>query len=259
MENWVEVGKKLEEHLRPATFPLGIRFLAEGEAAPERARRPIDESGCPIAICQAFSISRRRGLTLYFDREQSSCPLASAALGWGQGGEEALMASFLQVMNYARDEETARKKSGGMAKLEAGRYPALVIFPLTRARVEPHLAMVYGTPAQVMRLVQATSRWTGERVQAAFGGIGGSCNEGLIGTFLADMPRAALPGNGDRVFAATQDDEMIFAFPASWAERVLEGLEATASRGVRYPVPTFMDYHLPFVDLVAKFGQGAGD
>lgn len=254
-EGWAETGKRLEEQLRPATFPLGVRFLEEGEGAPERARRPSDEAGCPIAVCQALSICRRRGLTLYMDREQSSCPLASAAMGWGEGGEDALMASFLQVMNYARDEETARKRTEGMARLEMGRYPALTVFPLTRARVEPHLVMVYGTPAQVMRLVQAAARWTGERVQASFGGIGGSCNEGLVGAFLADAPRVALPGNGDRVFAATQDDELIFAFPASWAEMIMEGLEATSARGIRYPIPTFMDYRLPFADLVEKFGE----
>ncbi|MDI6873667.1 MAG: DUF169 domain-containing protein [Actinomycetota bacterium] len=127
--------------------------------------------------------------------------------------------------------------------------------PLARTRVEPHLIMVFGNPAQIMRLVQAVSRWTGERVAEDCGGIGGSCNEGLVRVFLEDRPRVALQGNGDRVFAATQDDELLFSFPASWADRVEEGLEATSQRGIRYPIPTFINYRLPFVDLMARYGD----
>jgi uncharacterized protein (DUF169 family) len=257
MDEWREAGVKIEEYLRPATYPVAVRFLARGEEAPEKARRPLVEVGAPIAVCQGLSLCRRRGMTVLLDREQSSCPLVGAAMGWEEGGEDFLTASFLQVMNYARDEETAKRRMEGMARLEKGRYTALVLSPLARTRVEPHLVLVYGNPAQVMRLVQAVVRWTGEGVPAAFGGIGGSCNEGIVRTFLDGVPRVALPGNGDRVFAATQDDEIIFAFPASWTEKVLEGLEATSARGVRYPVPIFMNYRLPFADLVEKFGGGS--
>jgi uncharacterized protein (DUF169 family) len=104
-----------------------------------------------------------------------------------------------------------------------------------------------------MRLVHATAHWTGERVPAEFGGIAGSCNEGLVRTFTTATPRVALPGNGDRVFATTHDDELIFAFPAAWADRILQGLEATSERGIRYPIPTFINYRLPFTDLMQKF------
>ena len=255
MKEWHDIGISLEKSLRPETFPLAARFLVEGEPPPERARRPLDEAGCSIALCQGFSISRRRGLTLVFDLESSSCPLANAAMGWVGSPDPSFLVSFLQVMNYARDEETARRRAEGMAMLPAGKYPMLVLSPLARTRVEPHVIMVYANAAQVMRLVQATARWTGERVPAAFGGIAGSCNDGLVRTFLSDVPQAALPGNGDRVFAAAQDRELVFAFPASWAERIVEGLEATAARGIRYPIPTFMEYKLPFADLVAKFGS----
>lgn len=163
------------------------------------------------------------------------------------------MATFLRTMNYSRDDETARRRSEDMAMLEPGRYTGVVLSPLTRTRVEPHIIMIYGNPAQIMRLVHATAHWTGERVPAEFGGIAGSCNEGLVRTFTTATPRVALPGNGDRVFATTHDDELIFAFPAAWADRILQGLEATSERGIRYPIPTFINYRLPFTDLMQKF------
>lgn len=259
MQEWRDLGEKLEGFIRPATFPVAVRFLAAGEESPERARRPVEEVGCKIALCQGLTLTRERGLTILLEREESSCPLANAALGWEGEADPSFMTAFLQMMNYARDEATALKRARGMAMLEPGAYPGIVFSPLTRTRVEPHLVLVYGNPAQIMRLVHAAVRWTGERVPAEFGGIAGSCNEGVLRTFIAATPRVALPGNGDRVFATTHDDELIFAFPAAWAERIMEGLEATSARGVRYPIPTFINYHLPFEDLVERFGpQGGG-
>ena len=258
MQEWRDLGVRLEGFIRPATFPVAVRFLAPGEAPPKKARRPGEEAGCKIALCQALTLTRERGLTIHLEREESSCPLVNAALGWEGEVDSSFMMAFLQMMNYARDEEAARKRAQGMAMLEPGAYPGVVFSPLARTRIQPHLVLVYGNPAQIMRLVHAAVRWTGERVPAEFGGIAGSCNEGVIRTFVADTPRVALPGNGDRVFATTHDDELIFAFPAAWSERMIEGLEATASRGIRYPIPTFINYHLPFEDLVEKFGAGSG-
>jgi uncharacterized protein (DUF169 family) len=255
MEEWRNIGVRLEEFIRPATFPVAVRLLEQGEEPPERSRRPLDETGCRIAFCQVLTLARERGLTMAFSLEDSSCPLANAALGWDEKTSPSFMTSFLRVMNYARDDEAALKRVAGMARLEPGKYPLVVFSPLTRTRVEPHLILVYANPAQVMRLVHAVTHWTGERVPADFGGIAGSCNEGVIRTFVLDNPRVALPGNGDRVFATTHDDELIFSFPASWADKVIEGLEATAARGVRYPIPTFMNYRLPFADLLEKFSE----
>jgi uncharacterized protein (DUF169 family) len=253
MDEWRDSGARLEGFIRPATFPVAVRFLAPGENPPERARRPSTEVGGKIAICQGLTLARERGLTMLLDLVESSCPLANSALGWDELIGPSFMVAFLQTMNYARDEDTANRRVEGMARLEPGAYPGIVLSPLSRTRIEPHLILVYGNPAQIMRLVHATSRWTGDRVAADFGGIAGSCNEGIVRTFITGNPRVALPGNGDRVFATTHDDELIFAFPASWAERIMEGLEATGARGIRYPIPTFMNYRLPFEDLMEKF------
>ena len=46
-----------------------------------------------------------------------------------------------------------------------------------------------------------------------------------------------LPGNGDRVWAMVQDDELAFTIPASLLDQVIKGLEATHQTGVRYPIP----------------------
>ena len=80
MQDWRELGERLESHVRPATFPITVRFLTPGEEPPERARIPLEEAGCKVALCQGLTLTRERGLTMYFERGGSSCPLANAAL-----------------------------------------------------------------------------------------------------------------------------------------------------------------------------------
>lgn len=252
MERWHELSRRIEEHVRPASFPVAVRFLEEGEDPPERARRPVGDLGSPLSLCQGLTLTRTRGWTVAFGPEDSSCPVATYTMGWGEQVDLTAMHGFLLAMNYAASEDAARAKVEGLARLEPGKYPMLVLSPLSRTRVEPQVVLVYGNPAQVMRLVQAACRWAGDAVTGRFGGIAGSCNEGALRTLRDGVPGVALPGNGDRVFAATRDDELVFGFPADWADRIADGLDATSRSGVRYPIPTMLEYELPFASLMSR-------
>ncbi len=74
-------------------------------------------------------------------------------------------------------------------------------------------------------------------VQSEFSGRGGTCTEGVLQTFKTRRPKVVLPGNGDRVWAMVQDEEIAFAIPSNWLDPVISGLEATHQTGVRYPIP----------------------
>src|SRR5512136_3430549 len=76
------LAKHLEQHLRVATFPVGIRPLAPGEPIPAKAKRPKQDLHVEVAICQAISFARRYGWTLAFSGEDLSCPIAKAAFGF---------------------------------------------------------------------------------------------------------------------------------------------------------------------------------
>ena len=64
--------------------------------------------------------------------------------------------------------------------------------------------------------------------------------------FETDECQVILPCTGDRMFGQTQDDEMAFSIPASKLDEVMEGLQSTHKNGIRYPVPTFMNYTAKF-------------
>ena len=52
-------AREIETHIRPATFPVAVKLLGEGDPLPEKAKRPRRDMNVQIAICQAVAMSRR--------------------------------------------------------------------------------------------------------------------------------------------------------------------------------------------------------
>jgi len=58
-----EMTDKLEQFVRPATFPVGIKMLKPGEEFPPKTRTPAD-LGSRFATCQTINIVRRYGWSI---------------------------------------------------------------------------------------------------------------------------------------------------------------------------------------------------
>jgi uncharacterized protein (DUF169 family) len=72
------------------------------------------------------------------------------------------------------------------------------------------------------------------------------CSELIVTPMDTNQPQVILPCYGDRIFGQTQDHEMAFAAPWSWMEEIIAGLEGTHKGGVRYPIPSFLNYEAKF-------------
>ena len=124
-----------------------------------------------------------------------------------------------------------------MKRLESGKYSHLLIAPIEIAGFEPDVVMLYGTPAQVMRLVQAARQGDNQGISAIATGFG-DCGDIVARTILTDQCQFIMPSGGDRVFGGTQDHEVIFAIPQSKVEAVIKGLKDSHKAGFRYPILT---------------------
>ena len=134
-----------------------------------------------------------------------------------------------------------------MDRLEVGRYGAVVISPLTRTKIAPDVILVYGNPAQIMRLIQGATYKEGKRVKSELAGIAASCTGGIIRAFNTGEYQVVIPGNGDRIFACTYDNEMLFAIPAAKAPDIIVGMRA--QRIAKYPIPMALQMPPPFPGL----------
>jgi uncharacterized protein (DUF169 family) len=235
---YAQLDQAIGTFVRPDTFPLGIRMLSPGEGVPEGVRIPTRDVGEHWIVCQSIGIARRYGWSIAVGRDDVICPLASVSFGFRppstryDAGEAALGM-------YCSDAGAAEALEAATWRFETGRYERLCVAPLAKLTFDPHVVVVYGNSAQVMRLVNAALHARGGRIESSSGGRL-DCAEIVIQTMQTNEPKVVLPCNGDRVFGMAQDTEMAFAFPADRAAEIVAGLEATHKGGVRYPIPVAM-------------------
>jgi uncharacterized protein (DUF169 family) len=67
-----------------------------------------------------------------------------------------------------------------------------------------------------------------------------ACAQEFVYPHLSQKCNVIIPAQGERLFAMTMDDELVFSIPKSQIEAVLEGVEITHKRGIsRIPTPYF--------------------
>lgn len=234
------LDRALAKHVRPATFPLAIRMLEEGESFPPRTKRPKEDLGQQIAICQGLALSRHYGWAIGMREEDISCPLALAVWGF-----RPMLDYFLDGMTcagmYTKTAAEGVITEAQTEKWDHGQWAGVISAPLQRSAFEPHVILIYGNSAQVMRLLTARLWSTGGRLSSSFSGRI-DCADAVIATMKQDECQVILPCYGDRVFGQAADDEMAFTIPASKIDLIVEGLEATHRGGIRYPIPKFLTY-----------------
>jgi len=189
LENWMDIGKAPEEMLRPQSYPLAVKLVKDESEFPERTRRPEQK----IAVCQALTMSRRYGWTLGITENDSGCPGASLAYGWTRIADENTIAQFFLAAGYASDEDGAKTIVENIDRLESGKYSGVVISPLTRTKIVPDVVLVYGNPAQIMRLIQGSMYKEGQKVKSELAGMAASCTGGIIRAFNQTSIRWLFP------------------------------------------------------------------
>ncbi len=242
MKEWHRQGEKIRRLVNPATFPVAVRLLREESGIPPGTRRPRRDLGIRAAPCQAAAMARRYGWTVALGKEDLGCAIAAHTYGWERTMDEGPAIRFMTAMNYAGDEAAARRCLASFRRLEAGEDLVVVYSPLEWTRVEPDVVLVHVNPAQLMRLIHGGTHRSGRPVEGGFSGRAASCTEGVLGAYLDGTMKVVLPGNGDRVWGGCQDHEVAAAIPAGLLAEVVEGLEKTHARGIRYPIPTYLRY-----------------
>lgn len=247
-----KIGEKIETYIRPSTFPLAVRLIRSDDDIEPNFKRTSRDLKLQNFVCQNFKMSRSYGWTIAVTEEDTNCKLARAVYGWDEISEEtADWMNQFSIGLYAKDKETAEKMSPHMYFLN-NEYKGLVISPLVRSKVVPDVVLMYCLPAQAMRLIQSYLYVEGGVLEFTSAGKVGSCHEGVAKTFLTDKPQLVVLGNGDRIWGGAQDSEVMFSCPRSKLDALVEGLEATHAAGLRYPIPSYMNYSAGFQEDFEK-------
>jgi uncharacterized protein (DUF169 family) len=232
--------ESLEEHIRPTTFPVAVRFLRNGEEPPPKARRPLADMQRHVTVCQGWALARKYGWTTLLRPEDMKCPLGALVAGFAAPNAYYDEGNLCAGM-YTADEQAGARSEASVEKFKPLEIDGIVFAPLQRADFTPEVVIIYGNAAQVMRLVAAALWKKGGRIQSSFAARM-DCSDHLVVPLRTDEWQVILPCNGDRIFAGAQDDEMAFSLPWGKAEELVTGLAGTHKGGIRYPIPTFLTY-----------------
>ena len=247
------LAQAIERHIRPSSFPLAVRMIHSEDELPQRVKRPGRDLKMDSALCQGLSFSRRYGWTIAVSREDISCPIGATLFGFRPRVEHFEQGNCCAGM-YTKDAQAGAKTEAAAPCFDFGEYFAMVSGALARVDFEPDVILVFGNPAQVMRLLTGALWESGGYIASRFSGRT-DCADEIIETMRTRKPQVILPCYGDRIFGQTQDHEMAFAFPWSFASTLVEGLEGTHKGGVRYPIPMHLNYTASFPPSYEKLRE----
>jgi len=235
-----DFDEAVAKYVRPGSFPLAIRMVREGEELSERTKRPHRDMNIKVAVCQTFSMARRYGWQLAVGEEDINCPLALTAFGFKEELELYDCGAMCAGM-FTETKQAGARTEAQVPKFSFKEYKYILAAPVSRADFVPHVYLVYGNSAQIMRLVAAALYKKGGYLTSKFSARL-DCADICIETMKSRDPQVILPCYGDRVFGQTGDDEMAISLPVGIEEDLIRGLEGTHRGGIRYPVPAYLQH-----------------
>jgi uncharacterized protein (DUF169 family) len=246
IDEYRKAGQELYERLHLASYPVAIKYVKEDSEFTSGAVRP-SVNGQKWSLCQAYTYSRRWGMTVGMTREDNFCVPATVWHRWVDLPWEEFIQSQIR-QGWHKDEEAERKRCArsleilGEERLEkAAEYVGSMCTPLPFTSFIPDTVLVYGNGENITHIIHALT-YEGEHFPAStFEGFGESCMKGGLVPFITQVPQVVIPGMGDRSFSGTYDYEIAIGMPATFLFSVMENLFKTGGRlNMGKPVRTLL-------------------
>ena len=234
--NGKQIVEDLNRLLRLRTTPIGMKLFESVDemTAIERIRRPKDVHTTDQIVGQAA----RNGWTVGITAEDLVGAQCSTVIGLHPRSEDWLSGDRMNGVWFGSQQDAAAHQSA-MDVVDYGKYQAMAVSPLTSGRLNPpDICLIYATPAQMILFINGL-QWTGYK-KLDFGCVGESACADSWGRALATgEPSLSLPCYAERRYGGVMEDELLMAIPPSFLPKVIQGLEALAGNGLRYPIPSY--------------------
>ncbi|PIE53415.1 hypothetical protein CSA37_01690 [Candidatus Fermentibacteria bacterium] len=233
-----EMEELLFKALKLDTHPVAVRLSENGT---DLAEQPLS---LKLNNCQLISIARHQGKYSSGAPERMVCAIGAACTGLVKT-PSGFIDGTAAVGKYTADSEAGREFFRNTFKLgdSGARYRAIEFAPLGSAPFNADVVIVYGNPAQIMRLVHANSWRDGCATRGDTVAEAAVCSSMAIAMNTGEAI-IGLPCAGDRRFGGTQNHEMLFAAPFEvFREKIVPSLaEMLEAAGSLYPVAPWVMY-----------------
>ena len=234
--NGERIVADLNRLLRLRTTPIGMKLFESIDemTAIERIRRPKDVHTTDQIVGQAA----RNGWTVGITAEDLVGAQCSTVIGLHPRNEDWLSGDRMNGVWFGSQEDAAAHQKA-MDVVDYGKYQAMAVSPLSSGRLNPpDICLIYATPAQMILFINGL-QWTGYK-KLDFGCVGESACADSWGRALATgEPSLSLPCYAERRYGGVMEDELLMAIPPHFLPKVIQGLIALASNGLRYPIPSY--------------------
>ena len=237
MDNFEEIrsfGEEIERRLRLKTFPLAVKMLENEADTPEGAMRPMRDLGYHLTTCQGFSLSRRSATLVAMLKEDMWCSESVIGLGLADP-PQYFLDGHTRFPGDNASLEAGRNWAHDRPRLEAGKYTGIVSSPLDKVNYEPDVIILYCDTAQLKLMLSAAAWKDGHEVTCTVSGKG-ACVYAVVPVMQQGSYQVTVPCGGDRSFAMSQDDEMIFSFPPEKINELKAALEDLSNHGRQLPI-----------------------
>lgn len=234
--NGERIVADLNRLLRLRTTPIGMKLFESIDemTAIQRIRRPKDVHTTDQIVGQAA----RNGWTVGITAEDLVGAQCSTVIGLHPRNEDWLSGDRMNGVWFGSQEDAAAHQKA-MDVVDYGKYQAMAVSPLSSGRLNPpDICLIYATPAQMILFINGL-QWTGYK-KLDFGCVGESACADSWGRALATgEPSLSLPCYAERRYGGVMEDELLMAIPPHFLPKVIQGLIALASNGLRYPIPSY--------------------
>ncbi|MFQ3366410.1 MAG: hypothetical protein ACI9BS_000546 [Candidatus Poriferisodalaceae bacterium] len=233
---WDSLLARLQALLRIRTTPIGMklfRTIEEMEAVP-RIRRPDSIHTTDQIVGMAARLNWTVGIT-QSDLVGAQC---GAVLGLHPQDDEWLSGDRMKGVWFETLEDSSAHQHA-MDCVPFGTYAAMAVSPLNAKRLNPpDICLIYATPAQMIILINGL-QWRDYK-KLDWSCVGESaCADSWGRALQTGQPSLSIPCFAERRYGGVMEDELLMAISPEDLAVSIEGMEALAKNGLRYPIPTY--------------------
>ncbi len=254
--DYAKTAADLERLLRLRAIPFGMKLFATVEemAAIPRIRRP---QSTVHTLDQIVAQAARLGWTVGITAEDLVGAQCRAVVGL-TAQDETWKAGKSYVGVWYATPEDARAHQEAMEVVPHGSYRALAVSPLASGRLSPpDIALFYATPGAMIYFINGL-QWQGYK-RFDWSVVGESaCADSWGRALKTRQPSLSIPCFAERRYGGVLDDEMLMALPPEMLAKAIEGMEALAKNGFRYPFPQYGIQQDVRAGMAVSYGEKKG-
>ena len=231
-QNHGKLAADLERLLKLRSIPFGMTLCERREdmEAIPRIRRPQ----AIHTMDQIVGQTSRLGFTIGVTADDLVGAQCRAVVGLGNAKDAEWASGQHMAGVWFATVDDARAHQEAMECVPDGKYEALVLSPLAAGRIDPQIALFYATPGAMMYFINGL-QWSGYR-RFDWSVVGESaCADSWGRALKTGKPSLSIPCFAERRYGGVLDDEMLMALPPGMLAQAIEGMEALARNGLRYP------------------------